>query len=44
MSLKEGLLFYRLPSTSPAKATRFKDKLDQWKVILPYLGLIDNSQ
>lgn len=44
MCLKEGLLFYRLPSTSPAKATRFKDKLDQWKVILPYLGLIDNSQ
>jgi len=44
MNLKEGLLFYRLPSTSPAKAVRFKDKLDQWKVILPYLGLIDNSQ
>jgi len=44
MNLKEGLLFYRLPSTSPANAIRFKDKLDQWKVILPYLRLIDNSQ
>ncbi len=44
MNLKEGLLFYRLPSTSPAKAIRFKDKLDQWKVILPYLGLIDDRQ
>ena len=44
MNLKEGLLFHRLPSTSPAKAIRFKDKLDQWKVILLYLGFIDNSQ
>ncbi|MBP2072537.1 hypothetical protein [Thermoanaerobacterium butyriciformans] len=30
-----------IPSTSPAKAIRFKDKLDQWKVVLSYLGLID---
>ena len=44
MNLKEGLLFYRLPSTSPANAIRFKDKLDQWKVILSYLGLIDDRQ
>jgi TDG/mug DNA glycosylase family protein len=29
MCFKEGLLFYRLPSTSPANAIRFKDKLEQ---------------
>ncbi|MCK9217634.1 MAG: DNA-deoxyinosine glycosylase [Firmicutes bacterium] len=32
--LKEGLMFYRLPSTSPANAIRFKDKLEQWKAII----------
>jgi len=35
--LKEDLLFYRLPSTSPANAIQFKDKLRQWEVILSYL-------
>jgi len=44
MHLKEGLIFYRLPSTSPANVMQFKDKLEQWKVILSYLGLIDDSQ
>ncbi|WP_138205126.1 DNA-deoxyinosine glycosylase [Haloimpatiens lingqiaonensis] len=44
MCFKEGLLFYRLPSTSPANAIRFKDKLERWKVILSYLGFIDNRQ
>jgi len=38
MNLKEGLLFCRLPSTSTANAIQFKDKLDQWKVILLYLA------
>ena len=37
MNLKEGLLFYRLPSTSPARIMRFEDKLEQWKAILSYL-------
>lgn len=27
----------KLPSTSPANEIRFKDKLEQWKVILSYL-------
>lgn len=36
--LKEGLLFFRLPSTSPANTMRFYDKLGQWKVILSHLG------
>ncbi len=37
MCLKEDLLFYRLPSTSPANAVPLKYKLDRWKVILAYL-------
>jgi len=37
MNLKDDLLFYRLPSTSPARIMRFEDKLEQWKAILSYL-------
>ena len=43
-NLKEGLLFHRLPSTSPASAIPFKDKLNRWRVILSHLGFIDDSQ
>ncbi len=39
MNLKEDLSFCRLPSTSSANRMPFKDKLDQWKVILPHLEL-----
>jgi len=35
---REDLLFHRLPSTSPANTTPFKEKLEEWKIILQQLG------
>ena len=37
MQLKADLSFHGLPSTSPANTMRFEDKLERWKIILPYL-------
>lgn len=34
---REGLVFHRLPSTSPANTMPFSDKLQHWKVILNYI-------
>ena len=35
--LDRPISFHRLPSPSPARAMRWEDKLDQWRIILPYL-------
>lgn len=34
LNIRKDILFHRLPSTSPANAVKYKDKLEQWKIIL----------
>jgi len=36
-SVREGLIFYRLPSTSPANMMLLSDKLRHWQIILNYI-------
>lgn len=37
LNLKEGLIYYSLPSTSPANTQRYEDKLEKWGILLKYL-------
>lgn len=37
LTLKEGLIYHSLPSTSPANTQRYEDKLEKWGILLEYL-------
>ncbi len=36
---EDGIVYKKLPSTSPAHAVRFEDKLKEWSIIRKYLNI-----
>lgn len=39
LTLKEGLIYCALPSTSPANTQRYEDKLTKWGILLEYISM-----